>query len=74
MALQLACEVLNHPEIELAGLVPVELGAYIDTSVAVSARSGQADAGRAFVAYLMQPDHVALWRAKGLDRHPPEPK
>ena len=68
MALQLICEVLNHPELELVGPVPVELGAYIDTSLAVSSRSIQADAAKAFIAYLMQPDHVALWKSKGLDR------
>jgi molybdate transport system substrate-binding protein len=68
MALQLVCEVLNHPEIELVGLVPVELGAYIDTSLALSARSTQTDAAKAFIAYLMEPDHVGLWRSKGLDR------
>jgi molybdate transport system substrate-binding protein len=68
MALQLACEVLNHPELELVGLVPTELGAYIDTSVAVSARSTQADAARAFIAYMLKPDHAALWKSRGLDR------
>jgi molybdate transport system substrate-binding protein len=72
MALQLICEVLNHPELELVGPVPVELGAYIDTSLAVSSRSTQADAAKAFIAYLMQPDHVGLWKSKGLDRRPPE--
>jgi len=72
MALQLACEVLNHPEIELVGLLPVSLGAYIDTSLAVSSRSTQADAAKAFVAYLMQPDHVGLWKSKGLERNPPQ--
>jgi molybdate transport system substrate-binding protein len=71
MALQLACEVLNHPEIELVGLVPTELGAYIDTSLAVSSRSTQSDASKAFVTYLMQPQHMALWKSKGLDRNPP---
>jgi molybdate transport system substrate-binding protein len=70
MALQLICEVLNHPEIELAGTVPVELGAYIDTSVAVSVRTTQADAAKAFVTYIMQPEHKALWKSKGLDRTP----
>jgi molybdate transport system substrate-binding protein len=70
MALQLACEVLNHSEIELAGLVPTELGAYIDTSLAVSSRSTQSDAAKAFITYLMQPQHVALWKSKGLDRAP----
>ena len=74
MALQLICEVLNHPELELVGPVPVELGAYIDTSVAVSSRSTQADAAKAFVAYITSPDHAALWKSKGLDRNPPEVK
>ena len=32
MALQLICEVLNHPELELVGTVPEELHAYIDTA------------------------------------------
>jgi molybdate transport system substrate-binding protein len=70
MALQLICEVLNHPEIELVAPVPVELGAYIDTSLAVSARSAQAEAAKAFVAFLVRPDHVQLWKSKGLDRIP----
>jgi molybdate transport system substrate-binding protein len=68
MALQLICEVLNHPELELVAPVPVELGAYIDTSVAVSARSTQAEAAKAFVAFLVRPDHVQFWKSKGLDR------
>jgi molybdate transport system substrate-binding protein len=70
MALQLICEVLNHPELELVGPVPEELHAYIDTSVAISLRSTQADAAKAFIAYLMQPDHAALWKSKGLERKP----
>ena len=68
MALQLICEVLNHPELELVDALPTELGAYIDTSLAVSARSTQADAAKAFVAFLVRPDHVRLWKSKGLDR------
>ncbi|HEX4270620.1 MAG TPA: substrate-binding domain-containing protein [Rhizomicrobium sp.] len=70
MALQLICEVLNHPELELVGTVPEELHAYIDTSVAVSARSTQADAAKAFIAYMLRPDHTAIWKAKGLERRP----
>lgn len=70
MALQLACEVVNHPEIELVGLVPAELGAYIDTSLAVSARSTQAEAAKAFIAYITRPEQAALWKSKGLDRSP----
>lgn len=74
MALQLICEVVNHPELELAGPVPVELGAYIDTSLAVSARSTQADAAKAFIAFATQAQQDGLWKAHGLDRHPPAPK
>lgn len=70
MALQLICEVVNHPELELVGPVPEELHAYIDTSVGVSVRSAQVDAAKAFIAYLMQPDHIALWASKGLVRAP----
>ena len=68
MALQLICEVLNHPELELVGIVPEQLHAYIDTQAAVSARSTQADAAKAFIAYMMRPDHTALWKSKGLER------
>ena len=68
MALQLICEIVNHPELELVGKVPVSLGGYIDTAVAVSARSTQAEAAKAFVKYITQPEHKALWMSKGLER------
>ena len=73
MALQLICEVLNHPEIDLVAPVPLELRAYIDTSLAVPTRSTQQDAAKAFIAFLVRPDHAALWKSKGLDRNPPRP-
>jgi molybdate transport system substrate-binding protein len=53
MALQLICEVLNHPEIELVAPVPLELRAYIDTSLAMPTRSTQQDAARSFIAFLV---------------------
>jgi molybdate transport system substrate-binding protein len=68
LALQLICEVLNHPELELVGIVPKELHAYIDTQVAVSARSTQVEASKAFIAYMLRPDHTAIWKSKGLER------
>ena len=68
MALQLICEVLNHPELELVGIVPPELGAYIDSKLAVSVRSPHPEAAKAFVAYLLKPEHAALWKSKGLER------
>ena len=68
MALQLICEIVNHPELELVGAVPVQLHAYLDTAVAVSSRSTQADAAKSFIAYMLRPDHTALWKSKGLER------
>jgi molybdate transport system substrate-binding protein len=66
MALQLSCEVLNHPELELVGLVPIELGAYIDTSVAVSTRSTAPDDAKAFITYLKSPEAAAVLKARGM--------
>ena len=36
--------------------------------VAVPARSTQVDAAKAFIAYMLRPDHTALWKSKGLER------
>ncbi|HZQ40763.1 MAG TPA: extracellular solute-binding protein [Rhizomicrobium sp.] len=72
MALQLICEIVNHPELELVGPVPVQLHAYLDTRVAVSSRSTQADAAKAFITYMLSSNYDPLWKSKGLDRHPPE--
>ena len=72
MALQLICEIVNHPELELVGPVPVQLHAYLDTRVAVSSRSAQADAAKAFITYMLGSNYDPLWKSKGLDRHPPE--
>src|ERR1700753_3551972 len=72
MALQLICEIVNHPELELVGPVPVQLHAYLDTRVAVSSRSTQADAAKAFITYMLGSNYDPLWKSKGLDRHPAE--
>jgi len=66
MALQLSCEILNHPELEQVGLVPESLRAYIDTAVAVSPRSTNADQAAAFIAYLKSPEAEAVLKAKGM--------
>ena len=72
MALQLICEIVNHPELELVGPVPAQLHAYLETRVAVSSRSTQADAAKAFITYMLGSNYDPLWKSKGLDRHPPE--
>ena len=68
MALQAICEILPYKEIELVGKLPRELGAWIDMSTAVSARSTHADQAAAFIRYVTRPEAAAIWKAKGLDR------
>src|SRR5215510_9094899 len=68
MALQAICEILPYKEIELVGPLPRELGAWIDMSTAVSARSTQLDQSIAFIRYITRPEAAAIWKAKGLDR------
>jgi hypothetical protein len=40
--------------------------------VAVSSRSTQADAAKAFITYMLGSNYDPLWKSKGLDRHPAE--
>jgi len=68
MALQLICEILNHPEIELVAPLPPELGAHIDSEAAISTRSADPEAAAAFVHYMLAPGQTAVWKAKGLNR------
>ena len=68
MALQLVCEILPHPEISLVAPLPAELGAYIDTATAVSARSADQKDAAAFVRYITRPEAKPVWSAKGLNR------
>jgi len=68
MALQAICEILPYKEIELVGPLPRELGAWIDMSTAVSARSTNPDASLAFIRYITRPEANAVWTAKGLNR------
>jgi len=69
MALQLICEIINHPDsLTNVGPVPDSLGAYIDSAAAVSARSAHAKEASAFLKYATQPGTYSLWLGKGLER------
>ena len=68
MAIQAICEIYPYKEIELVAPLPRELGAWIDMSTAVSARSANPDASLAFIRYLTRPEATAVWKAKGLNR------
>ena len=68
MAIQAICEILPYKQIELVGPVPRELGAWIDMSTAVSARAMHRDDAFAFLKYMLRPESIPVWKAKGLER------
>jgi molybdate transport system substrate-binding protein len=69
MALQLICEIVNHPDaLTNAGPVPDSLGAYIDSAAAVTARSTHPKEAAQFLKYATQPGSYSLWLGKGLER------
>ena len=69
MALQLICEIINHPDaLANAGPVPDSLGAYIDSAAAVSSRSTHPKEAAQFLKYATQPGTYSLWLGKGLER------
>jgi molybdate transport system substrate-binding protein len=68
MAIQTISQILPYKEIELVGPLPAELGAWIDSAVAVSARATHADDARAFIRYLLRPESNKVWKPKGLER------
>jgi len=69
MALQLICEIINHPdELSNAGPVPDSLGAYIDSAAAVTARSAHPKEAAQFLKYATQAGTYSLWLGHGLER------
>jgi molybdate transport system substrate-binding protein len=68
MAIQAICEIFPYKQIELAGLLPRELAAWIDMSTAVSARAMHRDDAQAFIKYLLRAESNTVWKAKGLER------
>jgi len=66
MALQLSCEILNHPELEQAGLVPEELRAYMDTAAGVNPKSPNPDQAMGFITFLKTPEAQTILKSKGM--------
>src|ERR1700754_2334108 len=67
MALQLECET-RDPAVSVVGPLPADLHAWLDGDVAVSSRSADTKAAADFVAYILRPASVSVWKAKGLER------
>lgn len=69
MALQLICEIINHPDaLSNAGPVPDSLGAYIDSAAAVTARASHPKEAAQFLKYITQSGTYSLWLGHGLER------
>jgi len=68
MAIQTISQILPYKEIELVGPLPKELGAWIDTTVAVSARATHRDDALAYIRHLLRPESNKVWKPKGLER------
>ena len=68
MAIQTISQILPYKEIELVGPLPAELGAWIDSGVAVSARATHAEDARALIRYLLRPESNKVWKPRGLER------
>jgi molybdate transport system substrate-binding protein len=68
MAIQTISQILPYKEIELVGPLPPALGAWIDSGIAVSARTTRRDDARAFMQYLLRPESNKVWKPKGLER------
>jgi molybdate transport system substrate-binding protein len=68
MALQAICEIINHPEIELVGVVPAKFYLHMDMAAAVSSRTGNEKDARAYLAFIQRPEIRAIWKEHGLDR------
>jgi molybdate transport system substrate-binding protein len=58
--------VLIAPGVELAGPFPAELQNELVFTAAVAADSKEAEAAKAFIAYLKTPEAVAMMKAKGV--------
>jgi molybdate transport system substrate-binding protein len=67
-ALQVIPEINAQAGIELVDALPRELGAHIDTEIAVSVRSTDTSNARAFVRYITRPEAAATWIRFGLER------
>jgi molybdate transport system substrate-binding protein len=68
MAIQTISQILPYEGIELVGPLPAELGAWIDTSIAVSSRAMRAEDASAFIRYLLRPESNRVWEPRGLER------
>lgn len=68
LALQVVSAIIATPGIELVGPLPPQLGAHVDTEIAVSARSADPANAAAFIGYITRPEAAQVWKKFGLDR------
>lgn len=67
MTLQVIPEILPHKEVELVGPLPAELGAHIDTAVAISSHAADPNGAAMFLRYITRPEAKLTWKKAGID-------
>ncbi len=58
---------MGYPEIEWLGLIPDEIQHWLTFSGGLSPKAKASEAGRALLKFLITPEAVAVFKAKGLD-------
>ena len=59
--------VLTAPGLDVVGPFPADLQQEVVFTAAVAANAGEAEAARAFIAYLTTPDAKAVFKARGMN-------
>jgi molybdate transport system substrate-binding protein len=59
--------VITDPRLDVVGPFPAEIQREVVYTVSIAANSKQAEAAKAFIAYLMSPAAAAMIKAKGLN-------
>ena len=66
IGLQLVSELMSNPEVEVIGLLPVELQLFATISAGITAGAKQPDAAKALIRHLAAPEATAIYKSKGL--------
>ena len=66
IGLQLVSELMSNPDVEVIGMLPLELQLTAVISAAITPGARQVEAAQAFIRHLAIPDALAIYKAKGL--------
>src|SRR6202451_3158673 len=67
IGLQQVSELMSNPDVEVIGMLPLELQQITTYAAGITASAKQADAARALIQALTAPSAAPIWKAKGLE-------